>query len=194
MCYDRQKNALINHILQKNEDYQSIIIFASTRKKVGELKSALSKRNYDVEAVSSDLEQKEREAVLAKFKAKKIKIIVSTDVLSRGIDIKDINLVVNYGAPRDAEEYIHRIGRTARAGNNGHAITLVNEEDMYNFAGIENLMEKEVPKIALPEALGDAPTWNPKKSKKRKNYSGKKHYGNKSKGKRNNSKGNNKKK
>ncbi|MCL4117596.1 UNVERIFIED_CONTAM: hypothetical protein GTU68_066764 [Idotea baltica] len=177
LCYDKQKNALINHILIKYEEYESIIIFTSTKKNVGEITKALKRRKYDVEGISSDLDQKERESVLAQFKAKRTRIIVSTDVLSRGIDIKDINLVVNFDAPRDAEEYVHRIGRTARAGNNGHAITLVNQYDMFNFAGIEELIEKEIPKTDLPEGLGEAPAWNPKRTSR--GGFGKKKFGNK---------------
>lgn len=194
LCFDKQKDALINHVLLKYDEYESIIIFTSTKKKVGELTQALKRRKYDVEGISSDLDQHQREDVLRQFKAKRTRIIVSTDVLSRGIDIKDINLVINYDAPRDAEEYVHRIGRTARAGNNGHAITLVNEYDMFNFADIEALIEKEVPKTDLPEALGAPPEWNPKK--RSRNFGGGKSSGRNNKGgnrkgggkKRNNSK------
>ncbi len=191
LCYDKQKNALLNHILIKYEDYESIIIFTSTRKNVGEITHALKRRKYDVEGISSDLDQSQREYVLAQFKAKRVRIIVSTDVLSRGIDIKDINLVINYSVPRDAEEYVHRIGRTARAGNNGHAITFVNPAEMYDFSGIEELIEKEVPKIPLPEALGETPEWDPKKRKRGK-FSRSKKYGNNKGNGRNNKNRNNK--
>ena len=113
-------------------------------------------------AVSSDLDQKDREEAIRLFKSKRVRVVVATDVLSRGIDIKDINLVINYDVPNDAEDYVHRIGRTARADTTGVALTLINPADMYKFSKIEELIEAEVMKIPLPKFLGDSPAWNPK--------------------------------
>ncbi len=103
-----------------------------------------------VEGISSNLEQADREAVLLRFRARKTRILVATDVLSRGIDIKEINLVINYDVPNDAEDYVHRVGRTARADTTGVAITLVNPADRYKLDAIERLIEKKINKIKLP--------------------------------------------
>ncbi|MDP4663210.1 MAG: C-terminal helicase domain-containing protein, partial [Salibacteraceae bacterium] len=113
------------------------------------------------DGISSDLDQKEREDVLNKFRARETRVLVATDVMSRGIDIKDINLVINYNVPNDAEDYVHRIGRTARAETTGIAVTLVNEDDMYKFLRIERLMEREVLKVPIPADIGPSPEWNP---------------------------------
>lgn len=159
---DEQKAKLIRKLINDKPSYKSIIVFSSTKKNVSTIVRAISKQGYDVAAVSSDLDQKEREAALRKFKSKQTRVIVATDVLSRGIDVADINLVINYDVPRDAEDYVHRIGRTARADTTGVAITLINEEDMYKFAKIEKLIEQEVIKLKVPEEMGTSPEWNPK--------------------------------
>ena len=114
---------------------------------------------FNTASISSDLEQSEREKVLLKFRQNKIRILVATDVLSRGVDIKDINLVINYDVPSDAADYVHRVGRTARASTTGVAITLINPADIYKFSKIEKLIESEVPKLALPEHLGEGPAY-----------------------------------
>ena len=163
LTHDHQKSALINNLIADKPDYKSILIFTSTKKKVSEIVRALQGKGYDVAGISSDLEQKEREAVLAKYRAKRTRVLVATDVLSRGIDIKDINLVINYDVPNDAEDYVHRVGRTARADTTGVALTLINEDDMYKFSQIERLIEREVMKISLPSALGEGPTWEVKR-------------------------------
>ncbi|GAH02476.1 unnamed protein product, partial [marine sediment metagenome] len=131
LSYDKQKVPLILHLLNDKPDYDSILIFTSTKKNVTELVRALKRTGGEVQGISSDLEQKQREEVLSQFKARKTRVLVATDVLSRGIDIKDINLIINYDAPKDAEDYVHRVGRTARVDKTGVAITLVNEEDMF---------------------------------------------------------------
>ena len=113
---------LISTLIADKPDYQSILIFTSTKKKVSEIVRALKGNGYDVAGISSDLEQKERENVLAKYRAKRTRVLVATDVLSRGIDIKDINLVINYDVPNDAEDYVHRVGRTARADTTGRSL------------------------------------------------------------------------
>ena len=114
--------------------------------------------------MSSDLEQSEREEVMLAFRQQKLPILVATDVVSRGIDIDSIELVVNYDVPPNEEDYVHRIGRTARAERKGEGITLVTPDDMRRFGNIEKLIEKEVPKLKVPEALGDTPTYDPKSS------------------------------
>jgi superfamily II DNA/RNA helicase len=161
---DEQKAKLIRKLINDKPAYKSIIVFSSTKKNVGTIVRAISKQGYDVAAVSSDLDQKERELALRKFKSKETRVIVATDVLSRGIDVADINLVINYDVPRDAEDYVHRIGRTARADTTGVAITLVNEDDMFKFSKIEKLIEQEIIKLKVPEEMGTSPEWNPKKS------------------------------
>ena len=130
--------------------------------KNGEIVRAIKGNGYKVQAVSSDLQQKEREEAVQKFRSKETRVLVATDVLSRGIDIKGINLVINYDVPGDAEDYVHRIGRTARADSTGVAITIINPDDMYKFSKIESLIEMEVPKVPLPPELGEGPTWSTK--------------------------------
>ena len=178
LIYNQQKNDLISHLIEENPDYSSILIFCSTKKAVNELTRVLKRRKFSVEAISSDLEQAQREEVLQGYRSKRIRILVATDVMSRGIDIKDINLVINFDVPNDAEDYVHRIGRTARADATGVALTLVNEDDMYKFHQIEQLIEREVFKIPLPEQFGTGPVWkahgSARKSKGRSFHKGKK--------------------
>ncbi|GAB5522169.1 MAG: hypothetical protein Roseis2KO_00410 [Roseivirga sp.] len=113
--------------------------------------------------ISSDLEQAERLTILNEFKSKKLQILVSTDVISRGIDIDNIDMVINFDVPNDPEDYIHRIGRTARASSEGEAVTFINDDDQYKFGRIEELIEKEIRKVKLPAELGEGPEYNPKK-------------------------------
>ncbi len=162
LVHNSQKSRLIVELLKDKPDYNSILIFSSTKKKVSEIVRALKEGGNESEGISSDLEQNEREEVLRRFKSKKTRILVATDVLSRGIDIKDINLIINYDVPNDAEDYVHRVGRTARASTTGVAITLINSDDMYKFARIEKLIEREVMKIPLPQGFDAGPEWNPK--------------------------------
>ncbi|NNE25513.1 MAG: DEAD/DEAH box helicase [Saprospiraceae bacterium] len=159
LCYDEQKVPLLIQLIKDKPAYKSIIIFSSTKKNVSTIVSALKRKGLEAAAISSDLDQKQREEVLLAFRAKNIRILVATDVISRGIDIKDINLVINYNVPRDAEDYVHRIGRTARADTSGVAITLINPDDMRHFHAIEKLIEKEVIKMDVPPALGESPEW-----------------------------------
>jgi len=162
--YDNQKEGLIKEIL-KNEDYQSVIIFSSTKENVKNLERTLRNIDSSVKAFHSDLDQSEREEIMREFKSRKLRILIGTDILSRGIDVEGISLVVNYDAPPDPEDYIHRIGRTARASKAGVAITFINPRDQGKFAQIENLMGIEVPKMPLPEGLGEGPEYNPEKNK-----------------------------
>lgn len=159
MTHEEQKIPLLQKLISDKPNYQSILIFSSTKKKVSEIVRALQRKNMNVEGISSNLEQKERENVLKRFRSKRTRILVGTDVVSRGIDIKDINLVINFDVPGDAEDYVHRVGRTARANTTGVAITFVHEDDMYNFTNIEKLIEQDVMKIPLPESLGKGPVW-----------------------------------
>ncbi len=155
--YENQKIALIQYLLDFRSEYQSIIIFCSTKKKVFELENQLKRKKLNVRAISSDLQQREREEVLLDFRSRRVKILVATDVLSRGIDIKDINLVVNFDVPADAEDYVHRIGRTARAETKGEAISLVSPEEWHKILRIEKLIESTIEQPPLPDELGGAP-------------------------------------
>jgi superfamily II DNA/RNA helicase len=166
LCYDEQKNKLLDTILATHADFTSIIIFTSAKSKVHEIVNALKKFGHkNTKGVSSNLVQEEREEVLRGFRSKRTKILVATDVMSRGIDIKEINLVINYDAPRDAEDYVHRIGRTARANTKGEAYTLINPKDMHKLAQIERLIEMEIQREAIPEELGAGPEWTTGKPK-----------------------------
>ncbi len=168
LCYENQKAGIILSLIKDRKSLESIIIFCSTKKKVGELQRELKAAGENVEAMSSSLDQDAREAVMLKFRAKKIRVLVGTDVISRGIDIKDINLVINYGVPNEAEDYVHRVGRTARANTTGIAVTLVSPGDMQQFAEIEKLIGREVPKTQPPAELGEGPQWNPRSPKPQK--------------------------
>lgn len=162
LAYEEQKIRLVTNLLADKPNYKSILVFSSTKRKVGDIVNALRRKGIASEGISSDLEQKEREEVLMRFKSKQTRILVATDVLSRGIDIKDINLVINFDVPGDAEDYVHRIGRTARADTTGVAITLINPDDMRKFSRIEKLIERDILKTPLPAELGEGPVWDPK--------------------------------
>ncbi len=152
---DNQKLPLINSLIADKPDYHSILIFSSTKKKVQEIVRGLRSKHFVVEGISSDLEQKEREEVLLRFRSRKTRVLVATDVLSRGIDIKDINLVINFDVPSDAEDYVHRVGRTARAETTGVAITLVTKSELYKMRNIEKLIGYEVYKAPLPDFIAE---------------------------------------
>lgn len=163
LLYDGQKNKLIQELLQ-NATYSSVIVFASKKETVKTLARELKKQGAKVQGFHSDLLQDERETIMNKFRARKIQVLIGTDVLSRGIDIVGINLVVNYDVPGDPEDYVHRIGRTARADSTGTAITFINEKDQNKFARIEALIGYEVVKLPLPEGYSAGPAYEPKKS------------------------------
>lgn len=166
VVYDSQKIPLAKHIL-KQHDFQSVLVFCSTKQSVKDLARELKGAKLSVQEIHSDLEQERRESVLSDFKQHKIKILVATDILSRGIDIEDIQMVLNFDVPPDAEDYIHRIGRTARAESDGLAYTFINPKDQSRFLSIEELIEKPIEKVKMPEALGDGPEYNPKSFKGR---------------------------
>ncbi|GLR17764.1 DEAD/DEAH box helicase [Portibacter lacus] len=182
LAHENQKLGLITRLIRDKPNYKRIIVFTSRKKKVTEIVRALKSEKFNVEGVSSDYEQSEREAVIANFKSLRTRIVVATDVLSRGIDIKDINLVINYDTPSNAEDYVHRVGRTARADTTGVAITFVNEDDMQDFNEIEQLIDMEIMKLPPFPELGPGPTWNPNARKKKRSFGGgknKKHSGKK---------------
>lgn len=185
--FDEQKSPLIKQILTSGT-YKSVIVFSSTKDKVKELSRELRKAGLPVQPFHSDLHQDERAAILLKFKNKQISILIGTDVLSRGIDVVGIDLVINYDVPPDPEDYIHRIGRTARAETTGTAITFVNNRDYRKFQSIEELMDRKVEEVPLPEDLGPAPVWIPGKGKgagdnRSRNHSNKKPRFNKNRNK-----------
>ncbi|MEQ8361836.1 MAG: DEAD/DEAH box helicase [Cyclobacteriaceae bacterium] len=170
MVYDTQKVELLTYLL-KHDSYSSIIIFASTKDNVKKLETVLKRNGVAVKAFHSDLDQQEREHIMREFKSKKISAIIGTDILSRGIDVDGIDLVVNFDAPPDPEDYIHRIGRTARAAKTGTAITFINEKDQQKFGSIERLIGREIPKEVPPMDLGETPTYNPS-AKRKPSFSG----------------------
>jgi len=171
VCYEPQKIGLIEHIFSSPVESKTII-FSSSKIKVKDLAHRLKRMKYNVRAMHSDLEQSERDEVMLDFKNGKVSILVATDIVSRGIDITDIGLVINYDVPHDPEDYIHRIGRTARANAEGEAITFISKEEQDKFGKIERFLEREVEKIALPQELGEVPEYTPSvdKPKKFKNY------------------------
>jgi ATP-dependent RNA helicase RhlE len=158
--YDSQKMLLLENLF-KGQNPTSAILFVGRKEKVKEVERSLRKMQLNVAAIHSDLDQSRREEVLLGFRNRKISILVATDIVSRGIDVEGIELVVNYDVPPDPEDYVHRIGRTARAETKGHAITLINEADQKKFQRIEQLIEKEIPKIQLPDGFDPGPIYAP---------------------------------
>jgi len=156
LVYDNQKIALIKSLLQ-GKDLPSVLVFSATKSSVKVIESELKRLRLNVKAIHSDLEQDERKIVLRQFKNREIQILVATDIVSRGIDIDNISLVINYNVPHDAEDYVHRVGRTARAEKTGVAITFINDKETRDFKKIEELIQSEVRKLPLPEALGAGP-------------------------------------
>ena len=161
VLFDHQKDDVLVEVL-KDRNVKSGIVFTSRKRTVSQITRTLKKAGIQCERISSDAEQSEREAVMLGFRQKKFPILVATDVVSRGIDIDSIELVVNYDVPPNEEDYVHRIGRTARADKDGEGVTLINPDDQFRFGKIEKLIEKEVPKLAIPERLGKGPEYNPK--------------------------------
>ncbi|WP_111669869.1 DEAD/DEAH box helicase [Algoriphagus litoralis] len=155
--YDGQKEELVRHILSQ-KPYEAVIIFASTKDKVKALYKVL-KKQFDIEAFHSDLEQVEREKIMSNFKNKAVKILIGTDIISRGIDVVGIELVINFDTPSDPEDYVHRVGRTARADKEGEAITFVNPKDQHKFVRIENLIGMEITRNPLPEGFEKGPEY-----------------------------------
>jgi superfamily II DNA/RNA helicase len=182
VVYENQKIPVINNLISNKPDLDSILVFSSTKRKVLDIVKSLKRAGNTVEGISSDLEQKEREDVLMRFRSRRTRVLVATDVLSRGIDIKDINLIINFDVPGSAEDYVHRVGRTARADKTGIAISLINEHDMEKFDRIEKLIEAEVLKIQVPPELGEGPVYKVRQRKSGGRSTGKRKF---SSGKRN---------
>lgn len=191
ICYENQKLGIIKDLFSSQQP-ERVIIFASSKLKVKEVHKALSRMGLNVGEMHSDLEQNKREEILHEFRNGKVNILVATDIVARGIDIDDIRLVINYDVPHDNEDYVHRIGRTARANNDGCAITFVSESEQTKFAQIEKFLDKTIYKLQIPDGLGDGPEYAPKfpenKSKGRKKQTNRRPKAN------NNDKQNNKKK
>jgi superfamily II DNA/RNA helicase len=159
LIFDEQKTKILKHILAERKHFDSILIFTSTKSKITEIVRSLNMNGFPAHGISSNLEQNKREEVLRDFRSKKIRILVATDVMSRGIDVKEINLVINYDVPHDAEDYVHRVGRTARVNEKGEAITLVTQKEIYKLKKIEQLIKASIPKIQPPGDIGPVPSW-----------------------------------
>ena len=169
VVFDSQKLPLVKHLIQQ-KDLRSILIFCSTKDKAKSVTHELRKAHFIADQIHSDIDQSGREKVLNRFKSRELNILVATDILSRGIDVEDIDLVINYDVPHDAEDYIHRVGRTARAASEGEAITLIGDKDQNRFHAIEELIEKPVDKLPIPDFLGASPNYNPVFRKRKKSH------------------------
>lgn len=160
VCYEDQKTGILKSIFGVHEP-KRVIIFSSSKQKVKVINRTLRQDGVDCDEMHADLTQTQRDDVMYRFKSGQVGVLVATDIVARGIDIDDISMVINYDVPHDCEDYVHRIGRTARADHDGTAITLVSEKDIYYFKQIERFLEYEVEKVPLPVELGDAPTYRP---------------------------------
>ena len=169
VCYEPQKLKIIHHIFNSG-DLQRVIIFSGKKERVKEITRKLKSMQINCDQMHSDLSQQERDNAMFRFKAGQTDVLVATDIVARGIDIDDIRLVINYDVPADSEDYVHRIGRTARADRDGEAITFISDTDIYRFQSIEHFLGKEVEKIPLPEGLGEAPEYISRKKQKIKRY------------------------
>lgn len=167
VCYEKQKEALLEYLFKKDAP-QKVIVFAGSKLKVKELYRALKKKNYKIAEMHSDLEQSQRDNVMFDFKAGKLNVIIATDILSRGIDIDNIERVINYDVPREADEYVHRIGRTARADKDGTGITFISEKEIGKFKKIEKLLGTEVEKKEMPDGFEKGPEYRVEVKTKRK--------------------------
>ena len=166
ICYEPQKLRIIRHLFKAGE-LKRVIIFSGKKEKVKDITRELQRMHINCAPMHSDLSQQERDEVMYRFKTGQVDVLVATDIVARGIDIDDILMVINYDVPRDAEDYVHRIGRTARAQRDGVAITFVSDNDMRYFSDIERFLEKDITKNPLPEGLGEAPVYQksaPRKS------------------------------
>ena len=169
LCYEPQKLGIIRHLFKAGE-LERVIIFSGKKDKVKDITRELKHMHINCAPMHSDLSQAERDDVMYRFKAGQVSVLVATDIVARGIDIDDILMVINYDVPHDAEDYVHRIGRTARAQRDGVAITFVSDKDMRNFADIERFLERDIQKNPLPDGLGEAPAYQ--KSSPHKNSRG----------------------
>lgn len=167
VVHESQKIPLIRYVLQA-QTFKSVLIFCSSKLSVKQLTRELKHHRFNVDEIHSDLEQDRREEVLRNFKSRNLQILVATDVVSRGIDIDNIELVINYDVPHDGEDYVHRIGRTARAAATGTAITFISPKEQFRFSEIERLIDKTVTKLEVPKEFGEAPAYNPFREQKPK--------------------------
>ena len=172
VCYEGQKLNIIQNLF-KEQKPERVIIFASSKLKVKEVAKALKRLNLNVGEMHSDLDQSQRDEIMHEFRNGRISMLVATDIVARGIDIDDIRLVINYDVPHDNEDYVHRIGRTARANNDGCAITFVSETEQTRFKQIENFLGKEIYKLPLPPEVGEAPVYAPHENNRNKSGRGK---------------------
>jgi superfamily II DNA/RNA helicase len=160
ICHETQKSGLVRHLFAGKE-VNKVIIFSGSKLKVKELYKIFRGMGLSVGEMHSDLDQAQRDKIMHEFRNNRVKILVATDIVSRGIDIDDITMVVNYDVPHDAEDYVHRIGRTARAGEKGVSLTFVSEQEQFKFKKIEEFLEKDINKLVVPEELGEVPAYNP---------------------------------
>ena len=172
VCYEGQKLNIIQSLF-KEQKPERVIIFASSKLKVKEVAKALKRLDLNVGEMHSDLDQSQRDEIMHEFRNGRISMLVATDIVARGIDIDDIRLVINYDVPHDNEDYVHRIGRTARANNDGCAITFVSETEQTRFKQIENFLGKEIYKLPLPPEVGEAPVYAPHENNRNKSGRGK---------------------
>ena len=172
VCYEGQKLNIIQSLF-KEQKPERVIIFAASKLKVKEVAKALKRLNLNVGEMHSDLDQSQRDEIMHEFRNGRISMLVATDIVARGIDIDDIRLVINYDVPHDNEDYVHRIGRTARANNDGCAITFVSETEQTRFKQIENFLGKEIYKLPLPPEVGEAPVYAPHENNRNKSGRGK---------------------
>ncbi len=177
LVYGDDKASLIKHLLNK-EGLNGVLIFSRTKSNVKTIARRLRSTDLHIEEMHSDLEQSEREEVMRKFKSKKVDVLVATDIVSRGIDVKELKLVINYDVPDEAEDYVHRVGRTARADQTGMAITFIAPDEQRKFSRIESLIGDEIRKLPVPEEIGNSFNYNPNegRSKKKFHRKGKRHF------------------
>ena len=175
VCYEPQKVGIVEHIFRQG-GLQRVIIFCGKKDKVKDINRSLQRLKINCAPMHSDLSQAERDEVMYRFKAGQVDVLVATDIVARGIDIDDIHMVINFDVPHDSEDYVHRIGRTARADRDGEAITLVSNRDIQRFQKIEQFLQKEVEKLSLPEGLGEGPEYKVAPAAK-KSSNGSRHRG-----------------
>ena len=171
ICYETQKLGIIESLFSEQQP-ERVIIFASSKQKVKEVTKSLKRMKLNVGEMHSDLDQSQREEIMHEFRNSRINILIATDIVARGIDIDDIRLVINYDVPHDSEDYVHRIGRTARANNDGCTITFVSETEQTRFKQIENFLGKDIYKIPVPDELGEAPLYVPRVARKNNSQKG----------------------
>ena len=179
--YEPQKIAMAERVIEQErermgvERLKKVILFVGKKQRVRDLVRSLRQHGLDARAMYSDLEQKERDEVMLDFRNGKVDVLVATDIVARGIDVDDIPLVINYDVPRDAEDYVHRIGRTARAENSGAAVTLVSPDDQHYFHKIEQFLKRDIERLTVPVEMGEAPVkYQPKVGSRRSKANGRK--------------------